>query len=953
MIKENITEEYVLHAIQEIDINGIKYPLMKSRKFDLVFNNNKYPPKLVIAIANNFANGEELDWRSFNTDQALKYLQNLSPKFIIRQKESDPILDLIEKYKNHVRNKRLEDELYKWQSLSQFKGKPDLNAPDFYKEIKSINYKNLIYPQGIAATQHIARERPEQYRSCFKVLFDENNPLESRLKYFNEETLKIYRELVPKYQHHQDERSMSTFLTYFNPDIYTFYQNTYYKEYCKLIGIESKMKGGKYVHYLELIDELINEYLNEDKELLDLVKGIIPSDYFPDTNHKILAQDILYQMLDKKSDEEKNYWRIGTSSSDNTSYWGTMKDNCKICIGWSKIGDLSEKEIKSKKDIAALLKEQDYYPKDNRTLSRKAGEINNFFRDINIGDIVLAQDGSAVLGIGVVTDDYGYDESEGFAHYKPVNWKSINLNLDNKEGLQTTVYKLSDKLLIKKINEILQTEGTLTSNSLNYNTMSIPLNQILFGPPGTGKTYNTVNKALEIIGEKIEGKERAEIKKIFDDKVNEGQIVFTTFHQSMSYEDFIEGIKPVETENEGDDLSYYVEPGIFRNICVDASFSIAQQRADKTTEEVLDFSNMYDNFVEGIEEKLISGKKVELDTKSGGTLMVESISQQGNIIVKHHDGTRTYTVSKARLTKLQTAIKNLSDISNINDQFREIIGGSNSSAYWSVLNAIRKEKPVAKVNKIRRVYSFDEKREVVLSLTKKDYENTKASSFVLIIDEINRGNISQIFGELITLIEKDKRLGKEEALEAILPYSKKKFGVPPNLYIIGTMNTADRSVEALDAALRRRFSFKEIPPDPLLIANEGKLKNEKGFLGNINLPLLLNTINNRIEKLLDKDHQIGHSYFMSITNLNELKATFQNEIIPLLQEYFFGDYGKIGLVLGKGFFEHVEKSQDNIFCDFDDYDASEFAERTIYKIKKIDNLTDADFNEAILILLKM
>jgi 5-methylcytosine-specific restriction endonuclease McrBC GTP-binding regulatory subunit McrB len=224
--------------------------------------------------------------------------------------------------------------------------------------------------------------------------------------------------------------------------------------------------------------------------------------------------------------------------------------------------------------------------------------------------------------------------------------------------------------------------------------------------------------------------------------------------------------------------------------------------------------------------------------------------------------------------------------------------------------------------------------------------------FVLIIDEVNRGNVSQIFGELITLIEDDKRLGTEEALEVTLPYSKERFGVPPNLFIIGTMNTADRSVEALDAALRRRFSFEEMPPKPILIANEGKLKSTNGFLDTIDLPLLLNTINRRIEKLLDKDHQIGHSYFMSVKNYIDLKSAFQNKIIPLLQEYFFGDYGKIGLVIGKEFFEPIEKDDENLFADFEDYDASSFAERTIYKIKDIDNMSQDSFYKAINSLMK-
>jgi len=517
---------------------------------------------------------------------------------------------------------------------------------------------------------------------------------------------------------------------------------------------------------------------------------------------------------------------------------------------------------------------------------------------------------------------------------------------------------MMEKFKARQINyRALPSSSTETSDVEFDDKNTNPLNQILFGPPGTGKTYNTINKALEIINEEEESKldwnDREAVKELFDKRMAEGRIVFTTFHQSMNYEDFIEGIKPVEPEKDGDPVPYRIELGVFRNICIEASFAIAQLRENKTTEDVLDFSILYDNFVENIEEKMLNGQKVELDTKTGGSVMVESISQQGNFIIKHHEGTRTYTVSKARLTKLQSAIINLDDVSNINDQFRAIIGGSNSSAYWSVLNAIRKEKPTKNSTKEIRIYSFDDKKEVVNSLSKADYKNKTAKPYVLIIDEINRGNVSQIFGELITLIEDDKRLGKPEALEVMLPYSKEKFGVPANVYIIGTMNTADRSVEALDAALRRRFSFDEMPPIPKLISTNGKLKESDGVVAGIDLVGLLETINKRIEVLLDKDHQIGHSYFMTVSNLTDLKMAFQNKIIPLLQEYFFGDYGKIGLVLGSGFVEVSEKEMGKVFADFKKYyEVSEYEEKLLFKIAKVADMSDDVFISSIGLLSK-
>ena len=169
------------------------------------------------------------------------------------------------------------------------------------------------------------------------------------------------------------------------------------------------------------------------------------------------------------------------------------------------------------------------------------------------------------------------------------------------------------------------------------------------------------------------------------------------------------------------------------------------------------------------------------------------------------------------------------------------------------------------------------------------------NNYAIFIDEINRGNVSAIFGELITLIEEDKRASGKNPLSVKLPYSKKEFEVPSNLYVFGTMNTADRSVEALDTALRRRFSFKEIMPNPSLL--------EDIEFDGFNLKEVLETINERIEFLLDRDHTIGHSYFMDLESddTDGLEEVFKNKVIPLLQEYFYHDYEKIALILGSGF----------------------------------------------------
>ncbi len=212
-----------------------------------------------------------------------------------------------------------------------------------------------------------------------------------------------------------------------------------------------------------------------------------------------------------------------------------------------------------------------------------------------------------------------------------------------------------------------------------------------------------------------------------------------------------------------------------------------------------------------------------------------------------------------------------------------------------------------------------------------------ARPYAVFIDEINRGNVARIFGELITLLEPDKRLGAENELMATLPYSGARFGVPSNLHVIGTMNTADRSVESLDAARRRRFEFKELAPRPSLLNFEME--------GKVDLEEMLRKINHRIEKLIDRDHCIGHAYFLELKKeptLDRLKRVFRNKVLPLLQEHFFGDWGKIGLVLGGNF---VQKKDGGLsaLADFQHNDRDAFDGRATWQIVDTATLTDADF----------
>ena len=425
-------------------------------------------------------------------------------------------------------------------------------------------------------------------------------------------------------------------------------------------------------------------------------------------------------------------------------------------------------------------------------------------------------------------------------------------------------------------------------------TPAIPLNQILFGAPGTGKTYHTKKMAVEIINGKKE-RTREEINEEYEKLIEAGQIVFTTFHQSLSYEDFIEGIKPETIDG---NVAYEVKDGIFKQLCSRA----IEQKPKNSDIEIYDFDKGWNDLIAEAEQNLLSDSMLLLPvlTQDKGVYVTE-ITDNGNLKIKPKNSRLDidYIVSYNRAKKLQGVFSDLSVVKNIDKEFRSVIGGSNSTAYWAVLNYIN--------NKIK------ENNRII-----PDYEEPK--THVLIIDEINRGNVSAIFGELITLLEEDKRKGNPEHTEAVLPYSGDNFSVPNNVYIIGTMNTADRSVEALDTALRRRFSFVEMQPKPDILSKvEG-----------VELKKLLKTINQRIEVLIDKDHQIGHSYFIGIQNIVDLQRTFKAKIIPLLEEYFYGDFGKIGLVLGGAFIKLAENQV--AFPENFEYEKDFLEDKKIYHI---------------------
>lgn len=474
----------------------------------------------------------------------------------------------------------------------------------------------------------------------------------------------------------------------------------------------------------------------------------------------------------------------------------------------------------------------------------------------------------------------------------------------------------------KNLIEAIKTMDAKNTNIVKLNVEENCKNIILYGPPGTGKTYSTIRRALKICGfGDIHSDIDAKIK--FDELRESRQIDFVTFHQSYGYEDFVESLKPKPTEDEKN-IIFEPEDGIFKEICVRAQLEQAPLHKSyefdpkKTKIWKMSLGNTYDREESAIFEKCIQEKVIALGWGMG--LDFTGCDNRQAVInklksVKADILPTDFDVTSVNYFKNSIKKDDIIIVSDGNEKFRAIgrVTGDYRFEKGTLFEQIRdvdwllvlKESHTYK-QIIRQKFSqmsiyalplekvYIENLQEILSKAGGNTDKIK-KNYVLIIDEINRGNISKIFGELITLIEDDKRLGKPYAMKAQLPYSKESFGVPENVYILGTMNTADRSIALIDIALRRRFSFEEIKPNVEIIKNQ---IGNSGVVDGVDVANLFQVLNDRIEYLYDRDHRIGHAYFLGVNSIQDLKRVLIDKIIPLLQEYFTEDWSKICLILG-------------------------------------------------------
>lgn len=808
--------------------------------------------------------------------------------------------NLLNSYLKTLQTQGDQDEAYKWEAINNFQETWNADADDFKQMFKSAFEKvhNLLYHNSLSYILILADYFPEEVRAMFKDLFNEELPLEGRIVSFQEAAktllphLKEAKGIEKKLKTYQDERTISVYLSFRYPEKYYLYKASFYKKLCEYLGVPTEKAGERFIHYLKLAEEIKEKYITNNDKAQQIHKSIYPEMSWNEDN--LITQNFLYSIFDKtkemtnilpKLEGEEEFLKIISShrKQDVFDYFlfldriidrlDIQKDDIRVVTNTSSRNlnlTLGQRfcwvlfPAGRKKGKFSLITADKI---DDRSSPFKGEGNQPFFNDFDDFSMALKNQESA---FNAMKKELSRSTKSSYSKYKNLAFRNAIFDKDyRKHLLETSIF------------------GLTSPKIMNVSATKIPLNQILYGPPGTGKTYKLQTEYFDR---------------------------FTIKESSLSRQQFL-----------------------LNNI------------ADKTWWQVLSMAvlDLGNTSVENIMNHELVKTKVALgDSKLPrntiwGTLQTHTLIDCPNVGVKDRsniqlfwkDENSHWKVIREKLDEqypdaisILKNIKHYQQNSNTLIKNYEFVTFHQSFSYEDFIEGI---KPTMEEEDSKLEYEISDGIFKRLALkAKADPDN----DYAIFIDEINRGNVSAIFGELITLIEEDKRSSGKNPLSIKLPYSKNEFEVPSNLYILGTMNTADRSVEALDTALRRRFSFKEIMSKPYLLKD---IQFDK-----FNLEEVLETINERIEFLLDRDHTIGHSYFMKLESydLDGLEAAFKNKIIPLLQEYFYHDYEKIALILGAGFVE-VKTNHEVKFPNISGIDRPE----NVTLCELIENIDDIEY----------
>lgn len=732
-----------------------------------------------------------------------------------------------------------EDEVYKWKAIEHFQQYWDIDTDDFYEMFKEAFRKrgNLVYQNPFSFLDALGKYFPEQLRNLFLIIYgsDDFYTKLKRAKDFAENSIEELKKKLNKvnFNHQLDERTLSFLLTMQNPDENTFYKKEVYKKLCEYLDIPTK-KEEKYYHFIELLNHIVT-LLNNDISL-SIEKTFIPKGFdFP----LLLAQDIVYQNISKGDEATKLYWLY--SPGEQASKWQEFYNEGIMAIGWDELGDLEN--YTDRKSILDALIDNYRGGEDQRN---NVSAIDDFCNKMNEGDIVIVKKGTkTLLGYGRVTSDYYFDEErEEFLHCRQVKWLkkgewNLDFTLPRKTLTDVTTYNSDIKgikyaqYLLNIMNENTQTqENSLTTKLLKYKHQII-----LQGPPGTGKTREAKRIARELLSlgenDSLEGCE---------------QFKLIQFHPSYSYEDFVRGIVAKPNE-EGDGIVYTAENKILGAFAKEAfnNWNKAQQNTQTLKEQ-----DIFEAFIEHIKEELAQSEDYKYPLTDSIYIFNaddKRFKYKGDNWEVHSRGLNMNYAEIKRI--IDSGIRDrqgVTKLTNIGGQARQ------HASYF--------------IRIVEKYYEFKE------SYNPNITDKIPLMPYVLIIDEINRANLSAVLGELIYALEY-----RGEAVQSMYAIDDDNTLVlPANLYIIGTMNTADRSVGHIDYAIRRRFAFVDVLPKDLI--NELGDNFAEKLYEEVSKLFEGNTLSPEFRK---EEVQLGHSYF--ITEQTPIAIRWEYEIKPILLEY--------------------------------------------------------------------
>lgn len=764
--------------------------------------------------------------------------------------------ELVEFYKTSFLE-HWEDEKYKWVAVKWFQEHFDIEAPDFSEMFKDAIGKTvnlLASVNNFPGSQIInfAKEYKEETRSMFRNLYDETMDLQTRIDEFKQESI----EIVAKHnnanpdnlwgQSFQNENAISTYLWLQFPDKYYIYKYSEYKAVAEELNVQTKFTKGKkenVINGFAMYDEICNR-ISADTQIRNLLQGSLTDDCYQDTMLKTLTIDFgfhisRYYKSYLQTHKTKRYWLY--APGENAKYWDEFYDKGIMAIGWEELGDLSD--YIEREDLVNAFNQ--VYGEKNRPNDVSCND--DFANKMNIGDVVFVKKGRRkVLGYGIVTSDYYYDKNRKYYNsIRNVNWK---IKGEWEHPGDAVLKTLTDITPYTQYVEKLKTLFNMQANPYQkyVNLLKSNHNLILTGAPGTGKTY-LAKQIAQAMG------------------CTDNEIGFVQFHPSYDYTDFVEGLRPLDDGN--GNVGFERKDGVFKEFCAKALENLTDsQKSLQTLQQETSVRDLIDDFVQ---DAIDSDLKLATQGTKNVFHIIENKAKHITIDIPKNEKTRVIALPKSDLI---TLLENKVDISGSKDiqLYFQRKYRTQQDSYTYVL--YEKLKSLESKTKIETVSLIPKK------------------NFVFIIDEINRGEINKIFGELFFSIDPGYR-GEKGRVQTQYQNMvedgdafKKGFFVPENVYIIGTMNDIDRSVESMDFAFRRRFAFKEVTADDskaMLDDFEWKDDTVKR----------MDSLNAAIEKTegLSSAYHIGASYFLKLKNYNgDFGQLWDCHLKGLLFEYLRG-----------------------------------------------------------------